>query len=89
MTSDDFFASNTRTFDLVFIDGLYEAHQVLKYINNALRFLNPNGTILMHDCNPLSEISSRYPQPQCTCVADDLFRQYCRSYLIYYTLYFI
>ena len=63
MTSDDFFASNTRTFDIIFIDGLHEAHQVLKDINNALRFLKPNGTIVMHDCNPLSEISSRYPQP--------------------------
>lgn len=28
MTSDDFFAQNTQTFDVIFIDGLHEAHQV-------------------------------------------------------------
>jgi SAM-dependent methyltransferase len=63
MTSDVFFAQNRQYFDIVFVDGLHEAHQVLKDINNALRWLAPNGTIVLHDCNPLVEISSRYPEP--------------------------
>jgi len=52
MTSDDFFKINNDTFDLIFIDGLHQADQVEKDILNALKVLNPNGTILVHDCNP-------------------------------------
>lgn len=33
MTSDDFFAQNIEKFDIVFIDGLHEAHQVGTLIN--------------------------------------------------------
>ena len=36
MTSDKFFAGNTKKFDLIFIDGLHEAPQVHKDILNAL-----------------------------------------------------
>ena len=53
MTSDAFFAANTdQYFDLIFIDGLHEADQVFRDIQNALRWLSPNGTILLHDSNP-------------------------------------
>lgn len=52
--SDDFFANNTEKFDIVFIDGLHEAHQVYKDIKNALKFINPGGIIMCHDCNPIS-----------------------------------
>ena len=55
-TSDDFFAQNTDNFDLIFIDGLHLAEQVLKDVDNALRSLNKNGTILIHDCKPREEI---------------------------------
>jgi hypothetical protein len=55
MTSDAFFAANTdQYFDLIFIDGLHEADQVFRDIQNALRWLSPNGTILLHDSNPRS-----------------------------------
>lgn len=54
MTSDDFFKQNTEKFDIIFIDGLHEAHQVYKDINNSLKILNKNGIIMCHDCNPLS-----------------------------------
>lgn len=52
MTSDDFFKNNNETFDLIFIDGLHESHQVQKDIMHALRFLSPTGTIVLHDANP-------------------------------------
>jgi len=45
----------------VFIDGLHYHKQVDKDISNALRFLNPGGVIMMHDCRPLSYKSSLYP----------------------------
>lgn len=53
-TSDDFFAANSETFDLVFIDGLHECAQVVRDIDNSLAALSANGAILMHDCLPLS-----------------------------------
>eukprot|EP01034_Spumella_vulgaris_P005623 gene5623-7181_t len=54
MTSDDFFAQNTEFFDVIFVDGLHEANQVFRDVTNALKWLNPGGAIVMHDCNPRS-----------------------------------
>lgn len=62
MTSDEFFAVNVQRFDLIFIDGLHEAWQVDRDIENALRWLNPNGVIVMHDCNPLFDIRTLVPR---------------------------
>lgn len=55
--SDRFFelkdmVGNTEKFDLIFIDGSHLSEQVDKDLGNALRHLSPNGTIVMHDCNP-------------------------------------
>ena len=52
MTSDDFFLNNKEKFDIIFIDGLHEYHQVIKDIQNSLKFINNNGVILLHDCLP-------------------------------------
>ena len=52
MTSDEFFALNTETFDLIFIDGDHHHDQVFRDISNSLRSLKPRGTIVMHDCFP-------------------------------------
>jgi len=55
MTSDAYFAMHhSQTFDLVFIDGLHEADQVLRDVNHALSVLNDGGTIVCHDVNPRS-----------------------------------
>jgi hypothetical protein len=56
MTSDEFFKNNDDTFDLIFIDGLHQYDQVKKDVYNALKFLNKNGVILLHDCMPTSFI---------------------------------
>ena len=55
LTSDAFFLNNTRQFDLVFIDGLHLKEQVLRDVDNALRCLSSNGTIVLHDCLPTME----------------------------------
>jgi len=55
-TSDDFFKNNSQKFDIIFIDGLHLDEQVEKDINNSLKFLNPNGIIILHDCHPTEEI---------------------------------
>ena len=57
MPSDEFFNNNTDMFDIIFIDGLHQKTQVIKDIENSLKFLNPKGTIVMHDCLPYSEAS--------------------------------
>lgn len=59
MTSDDFFAENTNMYDIVFVDGLHIFDQAHRDIENSLRFLNPGGTIVVHDCNPVREITQR------------------------------
>jgi hypothetical protein len=54
MESDKFFEMihETFMFDVIFIDGLHEAEQVMKDIHRSLDHLKPGGIIVMHDCNP-------------------------------------
>jgi formylmethanofuran dehydrogenase subunit A len=59
MTSDEFFTQNTQKFDIIFIDGLHLDYQVTKDIDNAIEALNPNGSIVLHDCYPLNEFAQR------------------------------
>lgn len=57
-TSDEFFdsISNSETkFDIIFIDGLHLEEQVYKDIINSLCHLSDNGTIVCHDCLPVTE----------------------------------
>ena len=62
LSSDKFFALNEIKYDLIFIDGLHTAEQVLKDCENALKVLNENGIIVWHDVNPSSEIMQRVPR---------------------------
>lgn len=67
VTSDVFFQQlkegkildNTIKFDVIFIDGLHLAEQVERDIANGLIFLNPGGFIVLHDCNPPTELNAR------------------------------
>ena len=54
MESDEFFSkiSTDKKFDIVFIDGLHIDSQVDKDIENSLAHLEEGGTIVLHDCNP-------------------------------------
>lgn len=63
MTSDEFFYKfPNKKYDIIFIDGLHEQKQVDKDIINSLSSLTPNGTVVVHDCNPVTETaqSSHY-----------------------------
>jgi hypothetical protein len=64
MTSDDFFKENNEKFDVIFIDGLHESEQVYRDIHNSINSLNDGGSIILHDCNPHSEIIQLVPQIQ-------------------------
>jgi methyltransferase family protein len=59
---DDFFDRNTELFDLIFVDGYHTEGQALKDIRNALRFLNPGGLIVIHDCMPPDNWHQRGPE---------------------------
>lgn len=55
ISSDQFFdliKNHDIKYDIIFIDGLHHSDQVDKDIANSLNHLVPNGTIVMHDCNP-------------------------------------
>jgi hypothetical protein len=52
MTSDNFFKSNIKKFDFIYIDGLHTYEQTIKDIKNSLVCLNKDGVILLHDCLP-------------------------------------
>lgn len=60
-TSDDFFTSNIKTFDIIFIDGLHHKQQVHNDITNALNALNTGGVILVHDALPTTYASQIVP----------------------------
>lgn len=64
VTSDVFFEQQENYLnkiggiDVIFIDGLHLYEQVLLDIKNSLLFLNEGGVILVHDCNPLTEVAA-------------------------------
>jgi hypothetical protein len=64
MSSDEFFAQNTKKYDIIFIDGLHTKEQVAKDISNALKCLNKGGKIIVHDCLPPSEESQLSNRPK-------------------------
>jgi hypothetical protein len=61
MNSNDFFneLDNKTKFDCVFIDGLHIDEQVYEDIENSLKFLSDDGTIILHDCNPPTEYHAK------------------------------
>ncbi len=63
-TSDDFFKTNERYFDIIFIDGLHQATQVYKDIENALKILTKGGIIILHDMIPMNKESQILPREQ-------------------------
>lgn len=61
-TSDDFFADpgalKGDTIDLAFADGLHHWEQTLRDVANLERHSSPDGVILIHDCNPIDEVTA-------------------------------
>lgn len=57
MTSDAFFEQlpDDVMYDIVFVDGLHHREQVYRDIINSLKHLKEGGTIVVHDCMPMSE----------------------------------
>ena len=55
MTSDEFFKTNNKKFDVAFVDGLHEYSQVSRDVENSLNALNDNGVVIIHDMLPRNE----------------------------------
>ena len=69
-TSDNFFTNNKLFFDVIFIDGLHTFEQCRKDIANALKFLNYNGYIFIHDLVPRSWLEENVPRLQSVWTGD-------------------
>jgi hypothetical protein len=61
MTSDQFFRTNDRNFDVIFIDGLHTYNQVRLDFINALKFIKVGGFIAFHDMLPRNSIEQHVP----------------------------
>ena len=60
MTSDEFFEKHiNQKYDIIFVDGLHLFEQVYRDIINSLKYLSDGGVIVVHDCNPVTEITQR------------------------------
>ncbi|MEM7525727.1 MAG: class I SAM-dependent methyltransferase, partial [Pseudomonadota bacterium] len=61
-TSDDFFADPValqgETIDLAFADGMHWWDQTLRDVANLERHATPDSIILIHDCNPIDEVTA-------------------------------
>lgn len=55
MKTDEFFSQNEDTFDLIFIDADHTSQQAIKDFENSLKILNKNGTIVIHDTDPINK----------------------------------
>jgi hypothetical protein len=57
-TSDDFFADDASNLfqknkiDVALVDGMHEYNYALRDIENSLKFLQREGVVFVHDCNP-------------------------------------
>lgn len=55
LTSDEFFATNSLKFDVIFIDGNHTYEQIRNDIENSLSCLKEQGIIIVHDMLPVTE----------------------------------
>jgi len=60
-TSEEFFKilDPSEKFDIIFIDGCLYEYNVMNDVIESLNHLNPNGIIVLHDCNPPNEFLQR------------------------------
>ena len=64
-TSDDFFEQDApglfakNKIDIALVDGMHEYAYALRDVENILNYLNDDGVIIMHDCNPANKEAAR------------------------------
>lgn len=65
-STDDFFKTLNRNYDIFFIDASHVADDVRRDFENCLSHCNKNSFIVLHDCNPLKEEHTIVPRPKPT-----------------------
>ena len=64
LTSDAFFEHHADVLqggiDVAFVDGLHTHEQAHRDVCNVLKYLKPDGVIVMHDCNPMSAAAAQF-----------------------------
>jgi predicted O-methyltransferase YrrM len=55
-TTDEWFAQNKQTFDVIFIDACHDIDFVKRDFANSLKILNKRGVIFLHDTDPAEPI---------------------------------
>ena len=79
MTSDEYFEKHKDLkYDIIFIDGLHHSDQVDRDIENSLNVLNPGGTIIVHDCNPINEEHQVVPRVKPGCWNGDVWKSFVK-----------
>lgn len=63
VSTTEFFKTCTEQFDLIFLNGCREMNQVLLDVDNSLKCLAPNGTIVLIHCLPKSSSAAVWPVP--------------------------
>ena len=54
-TSDEFFKTNTKKYDSIFIDGMHQSAYVIRDVINSLKYISNNGIIFMDDILPITQ----------------------------------
>ena len=67
VSSDEFFRTDERTWDCIFVDGDHMRPQATRDVVNAMRVLNDDGLIFLHDT---------YPQTASDIVCGDVYKTY-------------
>lgn len=62
LESDQFFATNQRKFDVIWIDGLHTYDQIRRDVVNSLRSLKPGGWVGIHDLLPRNWVEAYSPR---------------------------
>jgi predicted O-methyltransferase YrrM len=72
MKSDDFFRDKNGLdeYDIIFVDGLHHADQVLADIVNSIDRLSEGGAIVVHDLLPVDELEQTVPRRSQSWVGD-------------------
>jgi hypothetical protein len=78
ITADEFFETNTDTYDIFFVDSLHHAENCERDILNALKFLNPGGTIVCHDMEPTDEFMTLIPHTTQDCWTGNVYKTWIK-----------
>ena len=73
-TSDNFFKNNKNRFDVIFIDGLHIYEQCRRDVINALKVLDKNGYIFLHDMTPRNWAEENVPRLKNTLWTGDIWK---------------